>query len=219
MASSSDDRTRVRRQPGRGVYEREAIYGILDEALVGHVGFVVDGSPVVIPMVVVRRGDELLLHGSNASRLMRSLETGADVSVCVTHLDGVVVARSVFDNSMNYRSVVVFGRAHAIVDAREKLAALRAVVEHLLPGRWEEARQPNDKELRATTILSLPLETASGKVRSGPPQDDEADLALDVWAGEIPLRMASQEPVPDPLLRDGSVPESVKRFGSRFASS
>jgi nitroimidazol reductase NimA-like FMN-containing flavoprotein (pyridoxamine 5'-phosphate oxidase superfamily) len=208
-----NERTRVRRQPARGVYDREMIYGILDEALICHVGFVADGFPHVIPMVVVRKGDDLLLHGSAASRLVRLLGTGADVCVSVTHLDGVIVARSVFDSSMNYRSVSVFGRARAITRSDEKLEALRTVVEHVLPGRWQEARQPSDKELRATTILALPLEKASAKVRSGPPQDDEADLDLPVWAGEIPVRMVSLEPLRDPLgNREMSVPESIRRF-------
>jgi uncharacterized protein len=178
-----------------------------------HVGFVADGLPYVIPMVVARKGDDLLLHGSTASRLARQLATGTDVCVSVTHLDGVVVARSVFDNSMNYRSVIVFGRARAVTNSDEKLEALRVLVEHVLPGRWQEARQPSNKELRATTILELSLREASAKVRSGPPQDDEADLDLPVWAGEIPVRLVSLAPVPDPRLSaEIPVPQSVKRF-------
>jgi nitroimidazol reductase NimA-like FMN-containing flavoprotein (pyridoxamine 5'-phosphate oxidase superfamily) len=217
---SVSERTRVRRLPKRGAYDRDTIYRIIDDALIGHVGFVIEGAPHVIPMVVVRRNGDLLLHGSTASRLARHLTTGADVCVSITHLDGVVVARSVFDNSMNYRSVVVFGRASAITDPAHKLEALRTIVEHLLPGRWQEARHPSDRELRATTILALPLTEASAKIRSGPPQDDEADLQLLAWAGEIPLRVTSLEPVPDPLLSpDVSIPQSVKRFGARFASS
>jgi nitroimidazol reductase NimA-like FMN-containing flavoprotein (pyridoxamine 5'-phosphate oxidase superfamily) len=208
-----NDRTRIRRQPKRAAYDRETIYRILDEALIGHVGFVVDGSPYVIPMAVARRDDELLLHGSTASRLMRHIADGADVCVSVTHLDGVVVARSVFDNSMNYRSVVVFGRARPITQPDEKIAALQVLVEHLVPGRWREARHPNDKELRATTIIALPIDEASAKVRSGPPQDDEADLDLPIWAGEIPLRTVALSPVADPLLeQEMVVPESVERF-------
>jgi uncharacterized protein len=195
------------------------IHGILDEGLVGHVGFVMDELPYVIPMVVVRRGEELLLHGSTASRLTRHLATGAEVCVCVTHLDGIVVARSVFDNSMNYRSVVVFGRARTITDEDEKLGALHAIVERLLPGRWQEARIPSEKELRATTLLALPLTTASAKVRSGPPQDDAADLGLPVWAGEIPLEMVSLAPRPDPLLNEEiAIPESVARFRSTLGA-
>lgn len=213
MTPGQEERTRVRRQPTRGVYERDTIYGIVDYSLICHVGFVSDGLPYVIPMVLARSDDHLLLHGSTASRLMRHLAIGTDVCVSVTHLDGVVVARSVFDNSMNYRSVVVFGKARVITDPGEKLAALRALVERVLPGRWEEARQPNDKELRATTILELPLAEASAKVRSGPPQDDETDLDLPVWAGEIPLRVQSLAPLPDPNLIDEiPLPVSVKQF-------
>jgi hypothetical protein len=144
---------------------------------------------------------------------MRTLAAGAEVCVTVTHLDGVILARAVFDNSMNYRSAVVMGHAQAITDPREKLDALRILVERLIPGRWDEAREPNDSELRATTILSVPLDEASAKIRSGPPRDDEGDLALDVWAGEIPLRMTSLDPIPDPLLRPGiPVPASAERF-------
>jgi uncharacterized protein len=215
-----DERTRVRRLPQRGVYDRATIYRIVDEALVGHVGFVVESVPYVIPMVVARRDDTLLLHGSSASRLTRHLATEVEVCVSITHLDGVVVARSVFDNSMNYRSVVVFGRASPIRDPARKLDALKAIVEHILPGRWQEARLPRDKELRATTILTLPINEASAKVRSGPPQDDEGDLPLPVWAGEIPIRVTALDPVADPLLGPGvPVPPSVTRFGARFDST
>ena len=205
-------RTRVRRVPGRGVYERDAIYGILDDALIGHVGFIANGFPHVIPMVLARDGDELLLHGSTASRLTRTLAGGADVCVSTTHLDGIVVARSAFDNSMNYRSVVIFGKARAVPD-EEKMDALRALVDHVLPARWEEARPPNDKELRATTILALPIDEGSAKVRSGPPQDDASDLELPIWAGEIPLRTVTMEPVADPLLDENiPLPPSVTSF-------
>jgi uncharacterized protein len=208
------ERTRVRRTPGRGRYDRESIYELLDDALVCHVGFVAEGLPYVIPMAVARNGDDLLLHGSSASRLVRILAGGADVCVSVTHVDGVVVSRSVFDNSMNYRSVVVFGRARPLVNAEEKLAALRVLVDHLIPGRWEEARGPNDQELKATTILSLPLSETSAKIRTGPPQDDHADLGLPVWAGEIPLRTVSLPPLADHLVDDLDIPDSVRRFRS-----
>jgi nitroimidazol reductase NimA-like FMN-containing flavoprotein (pyridoxamine 5'-phosphate oxidase superfamily) len=213
MSGPDPTRTRVRRTPQRGVYDAETIEAVIDDALVCHVGFVSDGTPYVIPMACARDGDRLLLHGSTASRLMRTLEAGSEVCVTVTHLDGVVVSRSVFDSSMNYRSVVVIGRAEAIIDPESKLRALRVLVEHLVPGRWQEARSPSDQELRATTILSLPLSEASAKVRSGPPEDDDADLTLDVWAGEIPLRTISLEPVPDPKL-DRAIPRplSVERF-------
>lgn len=211
--SGPTNRTRVRRIRERGRYDRETIYRVLDDALIGHVGFVADAFPHVIPMLLARRGNDLLLHGSAASRLMRLVGAGAEVCVSVTHLDGVVVARSVFDSSMNYRSVVIFGRAFVLTEREDKLDALRTVVEHVIPGRWEEARQPTEKELRATTVLSLALDEASAKVRSGPPQDDESDVSLRVWAGEIPIRMVSLAPVPDPLLHDDvAIPDSVRRF-------
>jgi nitroimidazol reductase NimA-like FMN-containing flavoprotein (pyridoxamine 5'-phosphate oxidase superfamily) len=207
------ERTRVRRLPKRGVYDRQTLDSIIDQALIGHVGFVVDGSPCVIPMVVVRNDDDLLLHGSTASRLIRHLADGAEVCVSIVHLDGIVVARSVFDNSMNYRSAIIFGRADPLISRAQKIEGLRTIVDHLLPGRWDEARQPTEKELRATTILRLPLRETSAKVRSGPPQDDHRDRQLPVWAGEIPLRMTTLAPVPDPLLdSEIPVPESVRRF-------
>jgi nitroimidazol reductase NimA-like FMN-containing flavoprotein (pyridoxamine 5'-phosphate oxidase superfamily) len=212
----STPRTRVRRVPERGHYDRATIETVIDDALVCHVGFVSDGMPYVIPMACARDGERLLLHGSTASRLMRTLTSGADVCVTVTHLDGVILARALFDNSMNYRSVVVLGRARAITDPDDKLDALRILVERLVPGRWDEAREPSDSELKATTVLSVPLTEASAKIRSGPPQDSEVDLSLDVWAGEIPLTVTSLQAVPDPLLRPGiPVPPSVERFAAQ----
>jgi nitroimidazol reductase NimA-like FMN-containing flavoprotein (pyridoxamine 5'-phosphate oxidase superfamily) len=184
--------------------------------LICHVGFVVDGSPFVIPMVSARAGDNLLLHGSTASRLMRHLSGGADVCVTVTHLDGLVVSRSVFDSSMNYRSVVVLGKARPITDLDEKLEAMRVITEHLLPGRWDEARHPSSQELKATTILEVSLSEVSAKVRTGPPQDGETDRDLASWAGEIPIRMASLTPIPDPeLAGEIPVPGSVERFRTK----
>ena len=207
-------RTRVRRIPYRGVYDRDTIYATIDAALVGHVGFVADELPYVIPMAIARRDDELLLHGSAASRLMRVLRRGAEVCVSVTHLDGVVVARSAFNSSMNYRSVVVFGRPRPLTDRAEKLDAFRVIVNHLIPGRWDEVRAPNDQELKATTVLALPLEEASAKVRSGPPQGDEVDGQQPAaWAGEIPFRLVSLPPITDPTVpNDVAVPPSVARF-------
>jgi nitroimidazol reductase NimA-like FMN-containing flavoprotein (pyridoxamine 5'-phosphate oxidase superfamily) len=211
--TAATPRTRVRRVPERGRYDRETIEAILDEALVCHVGIVSDGSPVVIPMACARDGDRLLLHGSTASRLLKTLTSGAEVCVTVTHLDGVVVARSVFHSSMNYRSAVVIGRAEVITDPRSKLGALQTLVERLIPGRWDEVRETSEKELRATTILSLSLTESSAKIRSGPPKDDEEDLSLDIWAGEVPLRTISLDPVTDPLLEsEKPVPASVERF-------
>ena len=180
-------RTRVRRIPYRGVYDRDTIYATIDAALVGHVGFVADELPYVIPMAIARSDDELLLHGSAASRLMRVLQRGPEVCVSVTHLDGVVVARSAFNSSMNYRSVVVFGRARPITDRAEKLDAFQVIVNHLIPGRWDEVRAPDDQELKATTVLALSLDEASAKVRSGPPQGDEVDApTTDAVGGRDP---------------------------------
>jgi nitroimidazol reductase NimA-like FMN-containing flavoprotein (pyridoxamine 5'-phosphate oxidase superfamily) len=197
-------RNRVRRHPERGVYERDAIAAILDEALVCHVGFVVDGQPFVIPTIHARDGDVLYLHGSPASRMLRTLAEGVDVCVTATLLDGLVLARSVYNHSMNYRSAVVLGRARAIDDAGEKLSALETIVEHVVPGRWHDARRPNEKELAATTVLALALDEASAKVRSGPPKDFDDDVELPIWAGVIPLRL-----VAGAAEMDAQVPEGV----------
>lgn len=202
------ERTRVKRLPLRGVYDHEAVFAILDEGFICHVGFVADGKPVVIPTGYARVAEQLLIHGSAASRMLRTLQSGVDVCVTVTLLDGLVLARSAFNHSMNYRSVVVFGMATVIEAAAEKLAALRALSEHMIPGRWDEVRQPTDKELKATTVLSLPLEEVSAKVRTGPPHDDTEDYALEVWAGVLPLKLVAGEPVNDPVLREGIEPPS-----------
>jgi nitroimidazol reductase NimA-like FMN-containing flavoprotein (pyridoxamine 5'-phosphate oxidase superfamily) len=211
--SESTPNTRVHRHPERGSYDKETIYPILDAARVGHVAFVLDEKPYVIPMLVARKEDELLLHGSTASRLMRYLATGADVCVEVTHLDAFVIARSVFDHSMNYRSAVVMGRARSVTDPAEKLEAMRVIVEHLVPGRWDEARQPIPKELKATAILALPIDEASAKVRTGPPTDEPDDYDLPIWAGVVPIRTTMLQAEPDPLLK-GDIPiaDSVRRL-------
>ncbi len=182
---------RIKREPQRGVYDRETIESILDEALVCHLGFEVDGQPYVIPTLHARIGDRLYVHGSAASRMLRNAASGARVCVTVTLLDGLVLARSVFNHSINYRSVVVLGTAQNI-EGDEKRAALRAFTEHVAPGRWDEARQPTEQELKATWILSLPLDEASAKVRSGPPEDDEADLDFPAWAGVVPIHLAAE---------------------------
>lgn len=197
------DRTTLKRLPKRGVYERELVYGILDEAFICHVGFAVDGQPFVIPTGFGRVGDQIYIHGSQISRMLRTLAGGIAVCVTVTLLDGLVLARSAFHHSMNYRSVVIFGRASSVDDRDTKLAALRAFSEHVIPGRWDETREPTEQELKATAVLSLPLEEASAKVRSGPPIDDEEDYALPVWAGVLPLSLVAGEPVPDPRLPEG----------------
>src|ERR1700730_11269932 len=180
-------RTRVVREAHRGVYERAAAYEILDEGFICHVGFVLDGQPFVIPTAYGRLGDNLYIHGSAASRMLRNLDKGVAVCITVTLLDGLVLARSVFNHSMNYRSVVILGTASLVDDAAEKLAALRALSEHIIPGRWDDARQPNEKELKATSVLRLPITEFSATVRVGPPVDDEEDYSFPTWAGLIPL--------------------------------
>ena len=207
------DRTTLKRLPKRGVYERELVYSILDEAFICHVGFTVEGQPFVIPTGFGRIDDRLFIHGSQISRMLRTLAGGIDVCVTVTLLDGLVLARSAFHHSMNYRSVVVFGRASVVDDRAAKLAALRAFSEHVIPGRWDEAREPTDQELKATAVLSVPLEEASAKVRTGPPIDDEEDYALPVWAGVLPLSLVAGELIPDPRLTKGIEPsESVRDY-------
>jgi len=190
-------RTRVVREPQRGVYDRETIFKILDEGMVCHVGFSPDGQPFVIPTLYARVGDAIYFHGSAASRMLRGVEGGTNVCLTVTLTDGIVLARSVFNHSMNYRSVVALGKATLVEAPQEKLEALRAFTEKILPGRWKDARQPNEKELKATSILRLPLSEVSAKVRIGPPEDDEPDYALPVWAGVIPLRVVASAPIRD----------------------
>lgn len=193
-------RTQIKRLTQRGEYERQVIYQILDEGLVCHVGFAVDGQPFVIPTAYGRVGDRLYIHGSPASRMLRSLESGIEVCVTVTLLDGLVLARSAFHHSMNYRSVVIFGTAMTVQDPNQKLEALQAFTEHIIPGRWAEVRQPSRQEIQATLVLSLPLDEASAKVRTGSPNDDEADYSLPVWAGVVPLQIVTGEAIADPRL-------------------
>ncbi len=209
---SPSPRTRVVREPDRGVYDRAAAYRILDEAFICHVGFIVDGQPFVIPTSYGRDGDNLYIHGSAASRMLRNLEKGIPVCITVTLLDGLVLARSIFNHSMNYRSVVVLGTAMLIDDPAEKLAALRRLSEHILPGRWAESRQPNERELKATFILRLPITEFSAKVRQGPPIDDEEDYAFQTWAGVIPLRTVAEAPIPDERCGTG-IPMPVYASG------
>ncbi|MDT4954209.1 MAG: uncharacterized protein QOJ02_2347 [Acidobacteriota bacterium] len=207
------ERTTLKRLPKRGNFEREAVNKILDEGFVCHVGFVVEGRPVVIPTGYGRSGDKLYIHGSAASRMLKALSEGIDVCVTVTLLDALVLARSAFHHSLNYRSVVVFGRARIVEDEGEKMEALRVFTDHVMRGRWEESRQPNQKELRATTVLSLSLVEASAKIRTGPPIDDEEDMTRDVWAGELPLRVTAGEAVPDPQLQAGiELPQYIRDY-------
>lgn len=203
-------RTRVRRLPDRGAYDRATLDAILDEGLVAHLGFALEGQPYVIPVLYGRDGDRLLFHGSAASRMVRGLEGGIPACATVTLLDGLVLARSAFHHSANYRSVVVLGTARPIDDPAEKEAALRVISEHLLPGRWDEVRPPSEKELRATSVLWLPLDEASAKIRTGPPKEDEEDLAREVWAGVLPLALAAGEPVADGAGRPAPLPEHVR---------
>ncbi|MFL6228566.1 MAG: pyridoxamine 5'-phosphate oxidase family protein [Pyrinomonadaceae bacterium] len=206
-------RTAVRRLPQRASYEREQVYQILDAGFVCHVGFAANGQPFVIPTAYGREGDTLYVHGAAASRMLKSLGAGVEACVTVTHADGLVLARSAFHHSINYRSVVVFGRARVVEGREKKLLALRAFMEHVTPGRWDEVREPNERELNATLVLALPLAEASAKVRTGPPVDDEEDLALDVWAGVLPLRVETGEPVTDQLVKDGTpVSPSVRDY-------
>ena len=206
-------RTTLKRLAKRGVYDRNNIYEILDEGFICHVGFAVDGKPVVIPTGYARIEDRLYVHGSQASRMLRTLSQGVDVCVTVTLVDGLVLARSAFHHSINYRSVVIFGRASLVEDPETKLAALFAFSEHVIPGRWTEVRAPTQEELRATSVLSLELTEASAKVRSGPPLDDEEDYSLPVWAGVIPLQVSSGAPLNDPRLPDGiAVPSYANNY-------
>jgi uncharacterized protein len=212
------------REPHRGSFDRETIYKILAEGFVCHVGFTVDSQPYVIPTMFARVGEAIYFHGSAASRMLRAVSSGLSVCVTVTLIDGLVLARSVFNHSMNYRSVVVLGQATLVNEAEEKIAALRAFTEKILPGRWDDARQPNEKELKATSILRLPLSEVSAKMRTGDVQDDEEDYALPVWAGVLPIRLAACEPIRDGRCDPGlAVPTSVidfdKRLGSRQQST
>ena len=207
------ERTTLKRLPTRAEYDRAPVYEILDEAFICHVGFVVDGQPFVIPTGYARMGDCLYIHGSAASRMLRALGQGIEVCVTVTLLDGLVLARSAFHHSVNYRSVVVFGRATVVEEAEEKMEALRAFTEHVVPGRWAEVRWPNETEMKATTVLALPLAEASAKIRTGPPIDDEEDHEINVWAGVLPLRLVADDAIKDDRLRSGiSLPDYVRQY-------
>ena len=209
----STTRTRVIREPDRGVYDREAAYKILDEGFICHVGFVADGQPFVIPTSYGRKEENLYIHGSSASRMLRKLNEGVPVCATVTLLDGLVLARSVFNHSMNYRSVVILGTASRVDDPQEKLDALRILSEHVIPGRWSDARQPNEKELKATSVLRLPIEEFSCKVRTGPPIDDEEDYSFPTWAGVLPLEVTTGLPIADTRLQPGKdVPDYVRQY-------
>lgn len=207
-------RSKIKRVPKRGNYETQVIYNILDEALICHIGFIANNQPFVIPTAYGRIDDKLYIHGSPASRMLRNLTQGIEVCVTVTLLDGLVLARSAFHHSMNYRSVVIFGTATLVNDTEEKSEALRAFTEQVVPQRWQEVRQPNKQELQGTMVLSLPLTEASAKMRTGNPVDDEADYDLPVWAGVLPLRMIPGKAIADERLIKGvKVPDSVQNYG------
>lgn len=213
MTFPQTDRTKLKRLPKRGHFDRETVYGILDEGFICHVGFAVDGQPFVIPTGYARVGDKLYIHGSQASRMLRSLAGGLDACVTVTIVDGLVLARSAFHHSMNYRSVLVLGRAVLVDDPKEKYDALVALSEHIVRGRWADVREPNEQEMVQTTVLCLPMEEASAKIRTGPPLDDEEDYSLPMWAGVVPLKLVAGEPINDPRLpAEIPVPEYAAHY-------
>jgi nitroimidazol reductase NimA-like FMN-containing flavoprotein (pyridoxamine 5'-phosphate oxidase superfamily) len=221
MSKPPSERTTVKRKPQRADYDRATIDKVLDEGLICHVGFAVDGQTFVLPMIHVRVGDKIYLHGSPASRTLQALAQGAESCLTVTLLDGLVLARSAMHHSMNYRSVVLFGNASVVDNPRDKSAALRALTEHLIPGRWADVRGPTDQELRQTMVLSMAIQEASAKVRTGPPLDDEADYELPVWAGVVPLRLTAGSPLADSRLKPGvPPPEYATRYqGPKSAPS
>jgi len=208
-ALGSTARTRLHRAPKRAVSDRSALHAILDEGLICHVGFVAGDTPVVIPTGYGRVGERLYLHGSPASRMVRALGAGAPACVTVTLLDGLVLARSAFHHSMNYRSAVVFGVARPVTEPEEHREALRRFTDHIVAGRWDGVRQPNARELGATAVLALELDEASVKVRTGPPVDDDEDYALPIWAGVVPLALTHAAPIPDPRLLPGLTPPAA----------
>ena len=213
---SPTDRTTLKRLSKRGDFDRDTIFAILDEAFICHVGFIVNGKPVVIPTSYVRVAEDVYIHGSAASRMLRSIEEGIDVCVTVTLIDGLVLARSAFHHSINYRSVVIFGKANAVDESEEKIRALHAFTEHVVPGRWADVRPPNETELRATLVLRLRLAEVSAKVRTGPPIDDDEDYNLAVWAGVVPLRLIADAPVIDDRVPAGiEAPDYVKEYSRR----
>lgn len=218
-SQSITQRNKIKRYPQRGNYDSSIIHSILDEGLICHVGFVVDGQPFVIPTAYGRIDDQIYIHGSPMSRMLRSLQQGIEVCITVTLLDGLVLARSAFHHSMNYRSVVIFGTAIAIEDPAEKMTALKAFTNHVLPDRWSQVRPANEKEIAGTLVLALSLSEASAKIRTGPPVDDEADYALPIWAGELPLRIVADAPINDPKLSpDRPCPDSVQHYDRKSKS-
>jgi hypothetical protein len=202
MNTFKTERTRVRRISDRGHYDQDTIFSIIDEAMICHVGYIQNNNPVVIPTIHARLGNTLYIHGSGASRMLKVISNQNNICVTISLIDGIVLARSAFHHSMNYRSVVIFGSGRKINDPKEKLNALKAVSDHLIPERWDDVRPPNQKELDATTVIAISLEEASAKIRTGPPSDDEDDYKLSVWAGVLPITLIKEELIPDPVLPD-----------------
>ena len=200
------ERTRLRRLPKRGAFDRETVNSILDEAFICHIGFTVDGQPYVIPTAFGRVDDVLYIHGSSASRMLRTLSKGVEMCFTATLIDALVLARSAFHHSINYRSVVVLGKATLVEENEEKNLALEAITNHIVPGRWDDVRWPTELELKATSVLKLPIEEASAKVRTGPPIDDEEDYAMNIWAGILPIELKTGDPIDDDRLDNGSLP-------------
>lgn len=209
MSYPVDSRNKVKRVPDRGHYDKETVYAILDEAFVCHVSFVVDGQPFIIPTLYGREENKIYIHGATTSRMIEHLDKGFQLSLAVTHVDGIVLARSAFHHSANYRSTVVYGTAKKVADER-KNHALYVISENVLKGRWDEARKPNAKELKATTVLEIEIEQASAKIRTGGPKDEKADYELDIWAGVLPMSVEKGKPYADEVLRNNiPVPKSV----------
>lgn len=212
MNKKTSNRSKINRIPARGFYNKETVYKIIDDAFYCHVSFVQSNQPFIIPTIYGRIDDKLFLHGAKASRMLKHISSGAELCVAITNLDGLVLARSVFHHSMNYRSVVLFGKGKELKNDDEKLQALEAITNHLLPGRWEDARKPNKKELDATAVVSLTIDEASAKIRTGPPKDEEEDYNLPVWAGILPLLKGFGKPEKDPLLNSSiDIPGYIKK--------
>jgi len=205
------DKSKVKRIPKRGHYDEKTLFEILDDGLICHVGFCIEGQPFVIPTLYGREGNKIYLHGASTSRMLKSIERGISVCITVTHVDALVLARSAFHHSMNYRSAVVFGKATKVSD-EEKENVLKIISDHVITGRWEEVRSPNEKELKATTVLELTIDEASSKIRTGPPGDEKEDLELGIWAGLVPYNSTIGQPIADEFVNNEPVPESVKNL-------
>ena len=211
------ERTRLRRLPKRGAFDRDTVYSILDEAFICHIGFTVDEQPYVIPTAFGRVNDLLYIHGSSASRMLRTLSKEINMCFTATLIDALVLARSAFHHSINYRSVVVLGNATLVTDDNEKNEALKAITNHIVPGRWDDVRWPNELELKATSVLKLPIEEASAKLRTGHPIDDEEDYAMNIWAGILPVELRTGDPIDDDRLDNGAVPpNNITNYTRKF---